>query len=77
MPYLALAAYRYRDFDTMKAEYLVPGLLGFVFVMCEAAAPLLRWCRDNPMVARILLAWSGALIALCVVDVGILIDRLA
>lgn len=74
--FIVVFTFRYRDFASMKVEYMLPGMLGAVILFCVGAARLER-SRLPPVVHRGL---GGAVVVLCgfyVLDVVILVARLA
>jgi hypothetical protein len=75
---VVVMALRYRDYATMKAEYVFPALLGFLFLWCRTTDSCLRWLRRRMPKVRALVGSALVLLMLLqVVDVAILIDRLA
>lgn len=78
--YLALSvvsALKYHDFATMKAAYVFPGLLGFLFLWCSGADSCFRQLRRWPMILKSVMTALVLLLGLQVVDIAILLDRLA
>lgn len=53
----------YRDFASMKDIYLLPGVLGFVWVFAEAMQRLYGWLERRPRLRRLA---NGALVSLLV-----------
>ena len=74
--FIILYTLRYRDFSTMKAEFLFPGLLAYVFIFAdEVTRASARYARHQRL--RELSAWMFALLLmLYVADIVILAVQL-
>lgn len=75
--FIVVSTLRYRDFATMKAEYMFPGLAAFVFMFARGASRISHLLeRSRPALWRVALGAMVLLIGLQVLDVAVLIARL-
>jgi hypothetical protein len=71
-----LYSLRYRDFSTMKAEFLLPGLLAYVFFFADEVGRADAQLGQRPRL-RQAAGWAfAALLVLYVTDVVILARQL-
>ena len=74
--FVVLYTLRYRDFSTMKAEFLFPGLLAYACIFGDQVQRAAEWSAPRPRVRAVGSASLIALLGLYVVDATILAVQL-
>lgn len=77
LSFLVLYCMRIRNFGTMKAIFIAPALLGFVWCFAIAGDRLSGWLAGRPRLVAASLVWLATLLLAYVIDIGILIRDLA
>jgi hypothetical protein len=74
--FVLLYTLRYRDYSTMKAEFLFPGLLAYACIFGDQAQRAAEWAAGRPRLRVVGCACLVALLGLYVVDATILAIQL-
>jgi hypothetical protein len=74
--FIVVYSLRYRDFSTMKAEFLFPGLLAYVLLFADEVARAATQFSRQPRLRQVAGLMFAALLALYVTDVVVLAVQL-